>query len=156
MLNSDLAKLLKEREFISIATCDFQGRPNVVPKFILKIDNSHIYLVDYVLGTTYNNIKVNPRISLSIMNVDHLTGYQINGTAQLITSGEEFKKLRTELTEKQVQLSAKRVIDALRGKRHDVFEVGLPEHSLIIKIKIEEVVEISVSGKLKREKLGES
>jgi hypothetical protein len=34
--------------------------PNVAPKLIAKVDNNLVYLVDYVMGTTYTNLKINP------------------------------------------------------------------------------------------------
>ena len=53
-------ELLKHREFISVATCDFHGQPNAASKFILRIENDSIYLVDYIIGRTFQNLRINP------------------------------------------------------------------------------------------------
>ena len=57
MFTDELIKLLEKHEFISVATCDFKGRPNAVPKFLLKVEGDFIYLVDYTIGTTWKNLK---------------------------------------------------------------------------------------------------
>ena len=67
MLTEKISDFLKRRSFISVATCDFNGRPNAVPKFLLKIDDDYIYLVDYTFGRTYENLKINSKVSLAFM-----------------------------------------------------------------------------------------
>jgi cysteine-rich repeat protein len=37
----------------------------------------------------WENIKMNPRVSLSFMDNDALLGYQLNGSVEIIDSGEE-------------------------------------------------------------------
>jgi len=154
MVIKKIFELLEDREFISVATCDFSGRPNVAPKFILKLESNYLYLVDYVLGTTFSNVTINPRVSISLMDIDALTGYQINGAVEIISKGEEFQRMLKELNEREVNLSVKRIIEGIdTGKKHASFEVMLPENVIILKVKIEEAVEIGPRGVLKREKL---
>lgn len=154
MINKKMRELLKNREFLNVATCDFDGKPNVVPKFLLKTEGNSLYLADYVIGRTWNNLKVNPKVSLCFMDLDTLTGYQLNGKVEIIEKGQDYDKLLNELTEKEVSLSAKRVIDALgSGRRYKNFEVSMADRILILKVNIEEVVEITSHGKLNREQL---
>ncbi|MDD4183096.1 MAG: pyridoxamine 5'-phosphate oxidase family protein [Candidatus Omnitrophica bacterium] len=144
---------LNKTEFLNIATCDFSGRPNVAPKFLVKVEGTNIYLADYVFGRTFINIKNNPRVSLSAVNLTTLTGYQINGTARIIASGPELKRLIKEMQAKQVKFSASRLIEGLHKETaYKDFEVTLPEKACIFKIKIEEVAEIGRSGKIHRRK----
>lgn len=48
MIPESVKLLLKKREFIDVASCDFTARPNVAPKFLLKLQGDFIYLVDYI------------------------------------------------------------------------------------------------------------
>jgi len=154
MITKILTELLKKREFISIASCDFKCRPNVAPKFLLKIEDNFIYLIDYVVGRTYENLKINPKVSLSVMDVDMLKGYQINGTVEIIEKGNLYEELLNELKNKEISLATERIIKGVQlGKKHESFEVSSPERIAIFKVKIEEVVEIDSSGKLQRERL---
>ncbi len=154
MITKKIEELLKNREFLNIATCDFSGRPNVAPKFLLKLETNFIYLVDYVISRTWENLKVNPKASLSIMDNETLIGYQINGSVRIIDNGPEYDKVLNELHSKEIMLSSKRIIEGLhRGQKHKIFEAALPEKVVAFKVKIEEIIEIGSSGQLKREKV---
>jgi len=148
-----ICHFLNKAEFLNIATCDSSGRPNVAPKFLVKVDGSNVYLADYVFGRTFINLKANPRVSLSAINLDTLIGYQINGTVKIIVNGPEFKKLIKEMYAKQIGFSANKLIEGLHKEtKYKDFEVTLPEKVCIFKIKIEEVAEVGKSGKVDRKK----
>jgi len=153
MMRVKACEILKGREFVSIATCDFGGKPNAASKFILKIEAGHIFLVDYVIGRTLRNLKINPYASLSFVDTHTLTAYQINGPVEIIAGGQEYEKLLKELHQKEVDLSIQRIMEAVtKGQKHEAFEVANSEKSVIFRVKIEEVVEMGVGGALKREK----
>ncbi|MDD4980731.1 MAG: pyridoxamine 5'-phosphate oxidase family protein [Candidatus Omnitrophica bacterium] len=154
MLSVKITKLLKNRAFISVATADFNGQPNAAPKFFLKLENNFIYLADYTIGKTWENLKVNPCVSLSFMEPDTLIGYQINGAVEIIDKGPEYDKMMSEFREREVDLSAKRIIEGLyRGRGHETFELTFPERVVIFKIKLKDIAEIGPRGDLRREKV---
>ena len=154
MLKKKVAEFLKQKEFVSVATCNFQGRPNAAPKLILKEDAGNVYLVDYTIGHTWENLLVNPRASLSFMDTDSLNGYQVNGPVQVVEKGEEYEVLLNELLQREIDLSTKRIIEGVtRGKVHGSFEVAMPKRFIIFKVKIEEVIEIAPTGGMTREKV---
>lgn len=154
MLTKKISELLRLREFVSVATADTSCRPNAAPKFILKVENNFIYLVDYTLGRTWENLKVNPRISISFVDTESLSGFQINGSAQIIDQGSEYEKIAEELRAKEVDLSTRRIIEGVtREKKHQNFELAIRDKFVFLKIRIEETVEIGTTGEIKREKL---
>ena len=151
MLPREVTEILHEREFVSVATCDLKGRPNAAPKFLLKIVGNSIYLVDYTIGKSWENIKINPRISISFMDQHSLRGYQLNGTVKIIDKGPEFKDMCDEMTRKEVRLTAKRIIEDVRGeKKHENFEVLITEKFVILEASIKEAVEIGPKGEVRR------
>lgn len=157
MITKKITELLKDREFVSVASCNLTGQPNAAPKFLLKIENNFVYLVDYTIGRTWENLQVNPRISISFSDIDSLNGYQVNGSVEIIDEGPEYKRIVKELHDKEISLSSKRIVEGIyRGKRHENFELVIPEKFVILKVKIEESVEIGLRGDLKREKICES
>jgi predicted pyridoxine 5'-phosphate oxidase superfamily flavin-nucleotide-binding protein len=152
-VHKKIAELLKEREFISVGTADFAGRPNVAPKFLLKIENNTFYFVDYIIGTTFRNLQINPRASISFMDTNSLVGYQLNGPVEVIDAGVEYDKLVKELLRRKIDLSARRIVEAVtKGKVHKDFELSMSDNFVIFKVHIEEIVEMASSGVLKREK----
>ena len=152
MLIKEIANFLRTEKFLNIATTDLNNRPNVAPKFLLKIDNDLIYLVDYVKNTTLKNIRINPRASISFIDINSLKGYQANGVVEVIDKGPICTKLLIEYEDKQVKFSTERLINSLHSKksqRH--FEVEFPNKAVILKIKVSEAVGIGLKGNLERE-----
>ena len=154
MIDARLNELFKNRGFISMATCDLECRPNAAPKFLLKVEHGFIYLIDYIVGKTRENLLVNPRASLSFIDTDTLVGYQINTAAEIIEKGPEYNKIVKELLQRQIDLSTRRIIEGVtKGKSHEGFEVGISDKFVVLKLKIEEIVELGTSGAIKRNKI---
>ena len=154
MINKNVITLLESREFISVATCDLESQPNAAPKLLLKVEAGCIYLVDYIIGKTFRNLKINPRISLSFFDHNTLMGYQINGNVQIIDSGSEYLDALNDLARKEVDLSTTRIIDGvIKGQAHQAYEVAAFGQVVILKIKVDEIVQMHPSGKLQREKV---
>jgi uncharacterized pyridoxamine 5'-phosphate oxidase family protein len=145
--------LLKSREFISVATCDLNYKPNAASKFLLKLEDKFLYLADHVFGRTFKNLKDNPQVSISFADTNTLYGYQINGKAQILESGAEYDKIIKEMRQKQIDSSAKRIIEGVTsGKTHGGFTISLPDKLVIFKVCIVEAIEVGSTGQLKKEK----
>ena len=145
-------ELLKGREFLSLATADKTAKPNAAPKFFLKFEKPYIYLIDYSFATTTENLRTNPRASLSFMDLENLEGYRVYGSVELIERGEEFESLKKEVERRNIQLSAQRVIEGSRtGKRYEHFELERPDKFIVIKFKIRETTKIGTRGDFYRE-----
>jgi hypothetical protein len=154
MISKNIITLLESKEFISVATCDLENKPNAAPKFLLKVEANYIYLVDYILGKTFRNLKINPRISLSFFDNNALVGYQINGRVQILDSGAEYTAALDDLTRKEIDLATTRIIDGvIKGQAHKAYEVATSGQFVILKVKVEEIVQMHASGKLQREKV---
>jgi hypothetical protein len=153
MLTKIVNEFLKKRTFINVATSSLDSKPNTVSKLILKVENNYVYIVDYSIGRTYSNVKINPRVSLSFFDLEKLVGYQINGPVELIEAGHEYDSISAELMEKEISLATERIIKGVStGQRHEKFEFGQPKKFVIFKVKMEEIAEISYAGEIKRER----
>jgi predicted pyridoxine 5'-phosphate oxidase superfamily flavin-nucleotide-binding protein len=148
--------LIRKREFISIATSDLDNTPSAAPKFVLKVDHHCIYLIDYILGRTYKNLTVNPKASLSLFDPETLKGYQLNGTVEMIDKGPVFKKIFKEMNARKISLTAKHIIEEIRGgAKQESFEMIIPEKFIILKVFIKDIAEINPTGELARKKLAD-
>ncbi len=150
-----ITRLLKGRAFLSLATADTTCRPNAVPKFFLKFDAPCLYLIDYTIARTVDNLRSNPRASIALMDLEALEGYRLSGPVELVENGPEFQALSKEINKKLLKLSADRVLEAVKtGKKSEHFELELPDKFIAIKFKIEDVVKIGPRGDLYRENEG--
>ena len=142
------------KEFVSAGTSDLSGQPNAVPKYIIKIDSGFIYLADYVIGKTFQNLKINPKISLSTIDMKTLEGWRINGTVRIMTRGAQYKILSKTMIDLEVHNTARRVIEDVQGvQKHNVYEVSFPKKVVILKVKCEKVTKIGITGKLQSKRL---
>jgi uncharacterized pyridoxamine 5'-phosphate oxidase family protein len=147
-----LSRILKDREYINVATADASGRPNAAPKFILKYEKPFIYLVDFITATTVANLRQNPRVSLAFMDLDNLEGYRLNGSVEIVEEGADYERLAEEVRQKLMRLSVDRIIEAGRtGKKDSHFEIEFPDRFLVYRITIEDVSRIGAGGDLYRE-----
>ncbi len=153
MILEQLNDLLKDREFLHVATASLDSEPNAAPKFLLKFEKPYIYLVDSSHTMTIKNLRKNPRASVSFMDMDDLEGYRLNGTATLIEKGPRYAAIGKELAKRQHNLTVTRVIEGSRsGKKYSHFELEMPEHFIAIRFKVEEAVRIAARGDLYRER----
>jgi len=154
MINKKIKALIESSEFISVASCDLESRPNAAPKFLLKVETNYIYLIDYILGKTYRNLKVNPQVSISFFDNNALVGYQVNGKVQIIDQGPEYLAALNDLQRKEVDLATTRIIDGvIKGKPHEAYEVAVSKQFVVLKVKVEEIVQIHPSGILRWEEV---
>ena len=154
LITEEVREILENKGFVSIGTSDAKGNPYVMPKFLITVDNDFIYLADYIIGPTFENLKVNPKVSLAVIDIKTLIRYQINGKAEIIDKGLEFDKLTNELKEKEVNFTVERVVKSIQtGKKDQNFELVFPNRFIVIKIKAKEIVKISSIGKLEKRSL---
>ena len=154
MIKEKIKGFLKKREFLNVATCSPDSVPNAAPKFLLKFEGNHIYLVDYTIGKTYMNLTVNKNISLCFMDLDMLDGYQMNGTAQILASGRVYEELLNEFQAKTTALTVDRIIEGLHEEKgHKHFELEVPDKIVMFKVTINEIVRIGHKGELEKEQV---
>ena len=154
LITEKLKRFLLTKEFVSAGTSDLSGQPNAVPKYIIKVDSGFIYLADYVIGKTFQNLKVNPKISLSTIDMKTLEGWRINGMVSIMTKGAQYKRLSKTMMELEVHNTARRVIEDVRGiQKHNFYEVSFPKKVVIFKVKCEKVTKIGITGKLQSKRL---
>ena len=151
-INDKISELLGKREFVSVATATPDGEPNTAPKFFFRSKGDFIYLIDYVIGKTVINLKENPRVSVSFMDMDSLEAYRLNGTAEMIGEGKVFEKILKEWNKKLIQMATTRVIEGVQtGKKHDHYELEMGEKFIVLKIKVAHIIKVGRKGDIWKE-----
>lgn len=97
-ITDEIKQFVETVKISYVATADRKGMPNVSPKGPLRIvDNKTIAFADLFSKKTRENIKENPNVAVSVVDVDALRGYQFRGTAELITEGPLFDQICHEI-----------------------------------------------------------
>jgi uncharacterized protein len=83
--------LFNRQPLVSVATCDDNGMPNVVPIYWKKIlTDSRILLIDNYMGTTRLNLLKNPKICLSFWDSQTEESYKLKGIAKYHFKGNVY------------------------------------------------------------------
>lgn len=93
------------QEFLSgktawVATASADGMPNATPKGSVRvIDDEHIVFADLFSRKTRENLKANPKVAVTVIDVEAANGYQLKGSAELLDSGPLFEQMAEGLKE---------------------------------------------------------
>ncbi|MGE5576848.1 MAG: pyridoxamine 5'-phosphate oxidase family protein [Syntrophothermus sp.] len=92
MLTDDMKKMIETQQCF-IATVDPAGIPNIGPKRSTRVLDDNTLVFNEATGKhTYNNIRVNPKVAVAVVNRDILDGYRFVGTATIHESDELYNK----------------------------------------------------------------
>jgi predicted pyridoxine 5'-phosphate oxidase superfamily flavin-nucleotide-binding protein len=100
-----------------VATASKTGIPNVVPKGPMYVFDDETLIYSEGRGEkTLKNLQENPKVAAVVLDKDKINGYQVKGTAELITGGNLF----LDIAERQ------------KKRNH-------PQPKYVVKIKVEEI-----------------
>ncbi|MEM4405812.1 MAG: pyridoxamine 5'-phosphate oxidase family protein [Candidatus Methanomethylicaceae archaeon] len=107
----------KERRLV-VATSSKSAVPNAAPIGILKIVNDEtLLIVDNYFLKTRQNLEENPHVSISAWHMEEKEGslstkaaYQLKGRAKIVSSGELYERVRTEIKSKRPELPVKAIV----------------------------------------------
>lgn len=92
-LPENIVQCIQTASAKALATCVGESA-NVVPVSKIKVIDNKIWLVNYFMGKTIENIRQNPSVSLACWK--GLEGYQIKGEVEYLTEGEIFSAVVAE------------------------------------------------------------
>ena len=103
-----------------IATASKDGTPNVGPKGSMHVvDDETLAYSESAGEKTFRNLQENSKVAVMVVDREKADGYQVKGTAELLTSGGFFEKVARRQEER---------------KR--------PRPKYVVKIKIEEIYSV--------------
>ena len=148
MISENFMKGLKRNKniFVSVATSDLKGNPNGACKLLVRIEDDCLYLFDYPAWKTGENLKQNPKISMSLQDECQLKCYKINGTVEIIEEGPVHDSMREEIEQKRTNITTKHIVESVRGdKECGLFEDPMSEKFILYKVKVDKLDEMTFS-----------
>jgi len=98
------------QEFINgkmawVATASADGIPNSTPKGSVRvIDDLHLVFADLFSLKTRANLKENSKVAVTVVDEKSYRGYQLKGSAELLTAGPIFDQVAEELKKAPMKL----------------------------------------------------
>lgn len=107
-----------------VATAASDGTPNTTPKGSVRLlDDQHIVFADLFSLKTRRNLEQNQKVAVTVIDAATHVGYQLKGTAELLSSGVLFEQAVEELKQNSS---------------------ALPPPTYVVKISVEAVYDQSV------------
>ncbi|MDY7019666.1 MAG: pyridoxamine 5'-phosphate oxidase family protein [Chloroflexota bacterium] len=92
-ITDEVKDIVAKTKGFALATATKDGTPHVIPVGFGKIfSDDELLLVDVFMKKTPDNIKANPKVSVSVWDYDGLKGYEFKGNARIETSGSAFEE----------------------------------------------------------------
>lgn len=145
-INREIRDFFGNQGCVIVTTIDKDGFPHSACKGIIEIKGTgKIYLFDLYRKETFENLKRNPRISVTAFDEHKFTGYCLKGKARIIGSGKIDSRL-AELWDRNIagrltQRLLKNIREEKRSQRHP--EVLLPKPEYMIYIGVEQIVNLA-------------
>ncbi len=84
-LNNDIQQSIEKSVLCWLATCSTDLVPNVSPKEIFDAyGDHHIIIANIASPQTVRNIRANPKVCLSFIDILVQKGYQLKGKAEIV------------------------------------------------------------------------
>jgi predicted pyridoxine 5'-phosphate oxidase superfamily flavin-nucleotide-binding protein len=110
-ITEEIKEIAAKTKGFAVATTTKDGEPHVVPVGFGKVlSEDELLLVDVFMKKTLENIKANPRVAVSVWDMESLKGYEFKGIARIETSGKIFDESANMVKSIMPQLSAKGAI----------------------------------------------
>jgi predicted pyridoxine 5'-phosphate oxidase superfamily flavin-nucleotide-binding protein len=105
-----------------VATADKSGKPNVSPKGSIRVlDDDTLIFADILSPNTRANLEENPQVSIDVVNIKGMKGFQFKGNVELLTSGPIFDGM-------------------VEGLKNNPATSKLPPPKYVVKVAVEEVL----------------
>lgn len=97
-MNEDIKKYINQSVLCWLATTSQDNIPNVSPKEVFTYFQDYIIIANIMSPQSAKNIKENPNVCLSFIDILVQKGYQVKGTAEVISKHQpKFEILKQPL-----------------------------------------------------------
>lgn len=145
-LTDEIIHFLNKQNYTVISTVDQDGSIHNSCKGIVQIDEKgHIYLLDLYKQRTYENLKRDSNISLTVVDEHKFKGYSLKGKAEIISEENIKPEILSAWDKKISGRISHRILQNIKGERgHGSHpEVLLPNPEYIIEMRVEKIVDLT-------------
>jgi general stress protein 26 len=145
-LDDEIIQFLYRQHHTVISTIDGDGLIHNSCKGIVEIDDKcRIYLLDLYKQRTYENLKKDPRISLTVVDEHKFKGYTLKGKARIISEDKIKPDILAAWDKKISGRISHRILKNVKGeKSHARYpEILLPKPEYIIEMQVERIVDLT-------------
>jgi len=145
-LTDKIIQFFYNQSFVIVSTLDKDGSLHSSCKGIVKINRAgSIYLLDLYRARTYDNLKRNPRISITAVDEHRFRGYCLKGKAKIINidklKPQIIKAWEDRITSRITQRVLKNMLEERGHPKHP--EALLPKPQYLIVMQVQDIVDLT-------------
>ncbi|MFH1889212.1 MAG: pyridoxamine 5'-phosphate oxidase family protein [Candidatus Omnitrophota bacterium] len=145
-ISDTIIQFFSNQGCVIVSTVDKNGFPHSSCKGIIEINpDGRVCLLDLYRGTTYQNLKANPGISITAIDEHNFRGYCLKGKAGIMPEDKVgpdiIKAWEARITSRLTQRLLKNIREEKGHPRHP--EILMPRPEYMIAMETEEVVDLT-------------
>ncbi len=147
-LNQNIINLLTKQGFVIVSSINEDGAIHSSAKGVVGIEESgRIFIIDLYRARTYNNLKVNPRVTVTFVDEHKFEGYALQGQAKIVEKKDIAGSIIAEWEDRVIQRISKRMIRNLHNGSSSSHhpEASFPHPEQLIEINVEEIIDLAPS-----------
>ncbi|MCK9603061.1 MAG: pyridoxamine 5'-phosphate oxidase family protein [Candidatus Omnitrophica bacterium] len=145
-LSDEIVQFFQSQGFTVITTIDKDGSPHNSCKGIVEINkNGKIHLLDLYMQKTYENLRRNPRISITAVDEHKFRGYCLKGKAKLVPREALTPGIIAAWESKLTSRITQRLIRNMHGEKgHSLHPEALfPKPAYMIVMEVKGVIDLT-------------
>jgi len=145
-LTKGIIKFLHAQGYTVVTTIDKDGFPHAACKGIVDIDkDGEIYLLDLYKEKTYENLKKNHHISITVVDEHKFIGYSLKGIARIVKKTQMKSHIKKSWENRLTKRISNRLLKNIKEEkghpRHP--ESLLPKPEYLIAVEVNEIIDLT-------------
>ena len=135
-LTQEIKDFVNKQRMGFVATIGPANKPNLSPKgTTIALDDNHLAFTGIRSNQTISNLEINPNLEINVVDPIRRRGYRFQGTAKILSGGEEFEKIlshyRTLGVKSEVKAIVLIAIDVVKEITSPLYDLGLTEQEIV-------------------------
>ncbi len=135
-LTQEIQDFVNKQRMGFVATIGPVNKPNLSPKgTTVALDDNHLAFTGIRSDQTISNLEVNPNLEINVVDPIRRRGYRFQGTAKILSDGEEFEKILSHYRTLGVKSEVKAIIliaiDVAKEIKSPLYDLGLTEQEIV-------------------------
>ena len=136
VLTQETKDFVNKQRMGFVATIGPANKPNLSPKgTTIAWDDNHLAFTGIRSDQTISNLKANPNLEINVVDPIRRRGYRFQGTAKILSDGEEFEKILSHYRTLGVKSEVKAIvligIDVAKEIKSPLYDLGLTEQEIV-------------------------
>lgn len=121
-LPDDVKKMILSQQMIVVGTTDDGGICNISPRTSFHLTDDNIYWLELFKHKTFHNVSKNNWVSIAVIDKQHLSGFQLKGTVNIIKNKEKANQIQLQIVDRLTRIHKDRILKQIGKEPASVIE----------------------------------